>query len=458
MQRGQLSRRGFLEGTVGTLAAAGLPLWFAKEVVAEEAKKAAEKAKPVAANDQIVMGAIGIGSPQSRGRHIYGEARKIEGVRYVAACDVDANHLKRAIEKDMAPRDKDVKGYADFRELLDDKNINAVTIATPDQWHALVAIEAMKRGKDVYCEKPLTLTIAEGQAIVKVAKATGRVFQTGSQQRSEMGGMFRLATELVRNGRVGKVKRIECRIGGNPKGTFKTEEPPPGLNWDMWLGPCPKVPYVKQRCHYEYRWWYDYSGGKMTDWGAHHLDIAQWMLDADKSGPVAVEGSGEEPSKEPNSYNTHPTFQVNYRYENGVEVVAISHNDKKDARFADKKFDNGVIVEGEDGKWLFVSRGMLTASDEKLVKEPLGKDATRLHAPPKGNHMLEFIECVRERKRQPNCNAEVGHHSATVCHIGVIATRTGKKLKWDPVAQKFDDAEANAHLSREMRAPWKLDA
>src|SRR5262245_57938918 len=209
MHKGNLSRRGFLQRSLaGLTLGAGLPTWFARELLAAEQEKAATQEKTVAANDQIVMGAIGIGSPQSRGMAIMNLARKQKGVLYVAACDVDSRHLDRAA-KAIGP---DCAKFKDFRELLDRKDINAVTIATPDHWHALVAIDAMRKGKDVYCEKPLTLTVAEGQALVKVAKETGRVLQTGSQQRSEYKGMFRLACELVRNGRIGKLSTIETRI------------------------------------------------------------------------------------------------------------------------------------------------------------------------------------------------------------------------------------------------------
>ncbi len=271
LQRGTLSRRGFLTTSLGGLTAAGLPLWYAQQIVAAE-EKATTANRAVGANDKMVMGAIGIGSPQSRGRHIYGEAKKVGG-NYVAACDVDARHLKNAL--DMMKKDgfTDVKGYSDYRQLLEDKNINAVTIATPDHWHALVAIEALKRGKDVYCEKPLTLTVAEALAVQKAVKDTGRTFQTGNQQRSEMNGMFRLAAELVRSGRIGKIKSIECRIGSNPvSGPIPKAPIPEGLNWDFWLGPTAKVDYLYKddnhtNCHYQFRWFYEYSGGKMTDWG-----------------------------------------------------------------------------------------------------------------------------------------------------------------------------------------------
>jgi predicted dehydrogenase len=443
MEKGNLSRRGFLQHSLATLTAAGLPAWYASEVVAADEAKKGEKT-PSSPNEQILMGAIGIGSPQSRGKAIYNDARKAKsGVRYVAACDVDSRHLATALEMMKKDGFADAKGHKDYRELLDNKDIQAVTIATPDQWHTLVASEALRKGKDVYCEKPLTLTIAEGQYLTKLAKETGRVFQVGSQQRSD--SRFRLACELVRNGRVGKVKLVETRIGGiDPAavGPFKKEPVPQGLDWDFWLGPAPKVDYIPQRCHYEFRWWYDYSGGKMTDWGAHHNDIAQWGLGMDGSGPVEVEALGYVDPR-PDCYNVHTDFIVRYRYANGTELLCTSGG------------ENGIRFVGEDGRWIFVSRSTIKASSDHLLKEPLPSDATRLYV--SRNHMGNFLECLRTRK-PTICPAEVGFRSVTVCHIGVIALRTGKKHKWDPVAERFDDEQANSMLSRPMRGPWKLEA
>ena len=445
MHKGNLSRRGFMQRSLAAMAAAGLPAWYAREVFALDE----EKKKP--GDEPIVMGAIGIGSPQSRGRAIAGDARKDKNVKYVAVCDVDGRHRAAAAKL----FDSEVKQYEDFRELLDNKTIKAVTIAVPDHWHALIAIDALRKGKDVYCEKPLTLTIAEGQALVKVAKDTGHIFQVGSQQRSDR--RFRLACQLVRNGRIGKIQTVETRIGGNPKSpSLPKVEVPKELNWNFWLGPTPEVDYVEltqgktvfTRCHYEFRWWYEYSGGKMTDWGAHHNDIAQWGLGMDESGPVAVEAEGDPPSKEPNSYNCHPNFKITYTYAGGTKLICTSGG------------ENGIKFIGEDGKWIFVSRGKINASDgdektSKLLNEPLPDGATKLYL--SDNHMQNFLDGVRTRK-PCICPAEVGHRSVTVCHIGVIALRTGKKLKWDPKAEKFDDADANKMLSHKMRKPWKLEA
>ncbi len=443
MSHFSFSRRGFLQQATLGLAATGLPLWNAREIAAS---LVADDAKPL----DLTMGAIGLGSPQSRGRAIYGEARRQKGVRYVAACDVDANHLKVAIEKDLPKMgDMNATGFKDFRELLDRKDIQAVTIATPDQWHALVAIDALKKGKDVYLEKPLTLTIGEAIALEKVVAKTGRVLATGSQQRSD--SRFRLACELVRNGRIGKVTRVECRIGANPVGTFKPSPAPKGLDWDFWQGPCQNVDYVTERCHYQYRWWYEYSGGKLTDWGAHHLDIAQWALGRDGDGPISVEAEGAKPASAPNSYNCHPTFKVTYTYADGVKVIA------SDTTLPDTKGEkdtNGILFVGEEGKWLFVNRGKITASDPKLLSEPLRDGATRLEV--STNHMANFLGCTQSRKK-PICHVGVGASSVIIRHLGVIALQLGRKLNWSPKDRKFDDAEANGLISRAMRAPWKLE-
>jgi predicted dehydrogenase len=492
MNRGNLSRRGFLQASLTALGAAGLPLWYARELVAAEEVKAAG-VKRVGANDKIVMGIIGCGCPDNnvrggRSNQVYNASRPVKDqLQWVALCDVDAKHVANA-QAYMKNDGHDCQTYRDFRQLLDRKDINAVLIATPDHWHTQVAIDAMRKGKDVYCEKPLTLTVEEALAMMKVARETGRVLQTGSQQRTEFGQKFRLACELVRNGRIGKVKRIECRIGENPlSGPIQEVSVPEGLDWDFWLGPTAKVPYRstgpnhrygKTNCHYDFRWWYEYSGGKMTDWGAHHLDIAQWVLGKDGSGPVAVECvEATPPYKGKDGYNCHQDFRVKYTYDNGAEVYAMSRHGttpKKDLVDKDGKHfefnrraggqhvvykvngdSNGVLIEGENGT-IFVSREVLYADDPKIIAEPLKPDAVQVYPTRPTNQVQNFVDCVRSREK-PICNVEVGAGSVIVCHIGTIALRTGKKLKWDPSAHKFDDAEANAMLSRPRRDPWKLD-
>ncbi|HEY1859982.1 MAG TPA: Gfo/Idh/MocA family oxidoreductase, partial [Gemmataceae bacterium] len=465
MDQGNFSRRGFLQRSFAALTlGAGLPAWYARELLASDQEKAAGEKKAIGANDKINMGVIGLGPPPRRALDLYHGAKGNKQVQFVATCNVDAGHLKFAIDE-MKKGGYDATGYKDYRELLDRKDIDAVLIAVPDHWHTLIAIDALRKKKDIYSEKPLTLTVAEGQALVKVAKGTDRVFQVGSQQRSE--GAFRLACELVRNGRVGKIKTVETRIGGidkNKTGPFKTAPVPEGLDWELWQGQTAKVPFIPQRCHYEFRWWYEYSGGKMTDWGAHHNDIAQWGLGMDESGPIAVEATGEA-DKRPDCYNVHSSFTVKYKYASGAELICAHTQldgaiDPKEDKYTDKdgkekahRHDNGVLFRGEDDKWIFVNREIITASDKKLIDEPLPKDAVRLY--PSTNHMGNFLDCLKTRK-PTTCTAEIGHRSVTVCHIGVIALRTGKKLKWDPVKEVFDDAEANKMLSRPMEKPWQL--
>ena len=487
-ERGNLSRRGFMNRSIAGLTAAGLPLWYAKEVHgADEANKAVA-AKAVAQNDKLLVGWIGIGSPSSRAFGVYGTTKGFKNLQHVAVCDVDGRHVKRA--QDHLKKDShDAEAYDDFRKLTDRKDLNIVCVTTPDHWHALAAIDAMRKGKDVYCEKPLTLTIQEALAIQKVSKETGKVLQTGSQQRTEMGGMFRLAAEVVRAGRIGKVKTIECRIGGNPtSGVIKEVEPPKELNWDMWCGPTAKVAYryendQKTNCHYQFRWFYEYSGGKMTDWGAHHLDIAQWCLGMDGSGPTGVEAiEAAKPHDGIDGFNCHPTFKVRYTYANGAEVIAMDGRGtdvkglvRADGKPATKKVkkgdkvedvpietlsgsENGVLIIGETGT-VFVSRGTILASDGKILSEPF-KDDPKLYPSRPTNHFGNFLDCVKTREA-PICDPTVGGGSVIVCHLGVIALKTGKKLTWDPKTNRFtgDNAdEGNKHIAREMRAPWKLEA
>jgi predicted dehydrogenase len=438
LDRAGLSRRGFLDRSLAALTMAGLPFWYAREVLADDEEKnaAANKLKKSGPNDQIVMAAIGVGG---QGTGIMKWAIKKPGVKVVAVCDLDTDHRKKAAKEVGS----DCHEYKDFRELLAKEDLDAVTIGTVDHWHALTSIAAMKAGCDVYCEKPLSLTIEEGKAMVKAARKYDRVFQTGSQQRSDK--RYRLACELVRNGRLGQVHTAEARIGDNPTGgPFKTSPVPEGLDWDFWKGPTADVPYIKERCHYEFRWWYEYSGGKLTDWGAHHNDIAQWALGMDGSGPVSVTASGKKPSDKPDCYNWHPHFAVTYKYANGTHLITSSDG------------ENGNRFVGDNG-WIFVNRERIEASDKWLLDEPLHGEAVRLYV--SNDHMGNFIDGIRTRKR-PICDVEVGYRSVTVCHLGAIALRLGIPLDWDPKAERFVGPRAdkgNAMISREMRSPWRLD-
>lgn len=467
LDRGTLSRRGFMSRSVAALTAAGLPAWYAKEQFGAVARAQDKAPGP---NGKINIGVIGVGPGPRRSNALYNEAKKYKDkVNFTMVCDVDGRHVDHAV----AQYKKDgygVKGTNDFRQLVTSKDVDAVIVATPDHWHAIIAIAAMQAGKDIYCEKPLTLTVEEALAMKKVTGETKRVLQTGSQQRTEMGGKFRVATELVRAGHIGKVEKIECRIGGNPQsGPIKEVEPPKELDWDMWLGPTPKVAYRhegnKTNCHYEFRWWYDYSGGKMTDWGAHHIDIAQWMLGMDGSGPTSVQVlEAAKPYEGGDGYNCHATFKVLHTYANGVKVE-VSHgagqtvkglvDTSGNARKGDLSGgENGVLVVGDKGT-IFVSRGLLLASNKDIFAKP--KEDPMLYPTRPKDHMGNFLDCVKTRET-PICGVEVGAGSVIVCHLGTIALRLNatKPLAWDPKTYRFNDDAANKMLARERRGGWKL--
>ena len=424
-----LSRRNFIQTSAATgLAAAGIPA-----IVPSTVLGAAGKPAP---SDKIIMGSIGTGDLGRRHhlRHLLGSNR----VEVAAVCDVDENHRYMAAQDVRKKKNKRVGIYKDFRKLLERKDIDAVLIAVPDHWHALAAIAALEAGKDVYCEKPLSLTIEEGQAMVAAARRYGAVFQTGSQQRSDR--RFRQACELVRNNKIGKLQKVTTHIGGIGAGSWQaTQTPPPELDWNFWLGPAPYTDYTPNRCHYNFRWFSDYSGGKMTDWGAHHNDIAQWGIGADGSGPVEVDGKGV--FHEDGPHDVPGSFEVKYKYANGVELTCHSGG------------DNGIKFYGTDG-WIFVSRGKIKASDPDILKIELKGDDVRLYK--SDHHHNNFFDCVKSRKRCI-CDVEVGYRSVTVCHMGNISMRLGRALKWDPAKEAFvGDDVANQLVGKPMRGPWHL--
>lgn len=431
-----MGRRSLLKTAAAFTAATTLPNWFV-----EESRGADDK--PTGDRRRIAL--IGCGG---MGRHDARLASKFGDV--VAVCDVDEMRLAEG-RKDWP----EAEPFKDFRKVLDQKDIDVIVCGTVDHWHALISIAAMRAGKDVYCEKPLTLTIDEGKHIVRVAKETGRILQTGSQQRSDE--KFRLACELVRNGRIGTVKHVDVFLPtGLHGGPFSTSPAPAGFDWDFWQGPTPAVDYVKERGHVTFRYWWDYSGGTMTDWGAHHNDIALWGLGKERSGPVSIQGK---PLVEevPGGYTAASQYAVEYAYDDGVTHNCQSTTANSWAGGVEDKNgqQHGVKFIGSDG-WIWVSRGVLEASDPELLVEPLPSSAERLYV--SNDHMGNFFECVESRK-PAICEPEIGHRSVSVCHLGVIAIRTGRELRWDPKSETFgDDAEANRWLSREMRKPWSFES
>lgn len=433
------SRRGFVRSTAAVAAATTLPCWFLDELTSAAAQQ------PTSPNDKPGIALIGCGG---RGKAVAKEAANHGQI--VACCDVDEARLAEA--KKLWP---EAALLADFRKVLERKDVDVIVNGTPDHWHTLVNIAALKAGKDVYSEKPLTLTIAEGQRLVQVVRDTQRILQTGSQQRSDKN--FRLACELVRNNRLGKLKHVNVWLpSGRREGPFTTEPVPAGLNWDMWLGQTPQVEYVKERCHQSFRYWWEYSGGTMTDWGAHHLDIALWGTGFERSGPVSIEGK---PLVEmiPGGFTAASEYEVQYVYPNGVtQTCQSTAANAWNGRVIDANGQqHGVKFTGENG-WIFVTRGKIEASDPELLTTPLAASATRLTV--SDNHMRNFFDSVRSRQ-QPICDAEIGHRSVSVCHLGVIAMRLGRKLQWDPAKEQFvGDADANRWLSREMRKPWTFEA
>jgi predicted dehydrogenase len=390
-------------------------------------------------NDRITLGFIGVGT---QGRHLLNSFLPIGTCQVLAVCDVDttrrAHHQKLVNDFYTTKADRDHKGceaYEDFRVLLQRKDIDAVVIATPDHWHEIPVVMAARAEKDIYCEKPLSLTIAEARRMADAVRRHGRIFQTGSMQRSM--SEFHKACELVRNGRIGQVKTIHIGIGGPPKWCDLPEEPmEPGLDWDFWLGPAPKRPYNSvlspRGVHQHFPNWRayrEYSGGMMTDWGAHHFDIAQWGLGMDASGPVDII-----PPSDPKAESG-----LRYRYANGVEMI---HGNPK---------GGGVLFTGTEGT-VFVDRGKLETQPETLKSEKIPDSGVRLYK--SNNHYNDFLQAMRSRK-PPICDVEVGCRSVTVCHLGNLAYLNHRRLQWDPAKEQFvGDAEANQWLDPRKRAPW----
>ena len=437
----QISRRSFLHRCSATAAATGLPLWF----VERELASAAEPAKVLSANDRPAIALIGCGG---QGSGDAGNAQRFGDV--VAVCDVDKNHVAGAVKR-FTKDGKVPTGFSDFRKLLERDDIHCIVNGTPDHWHSLVNIAAARAKKDIYSEKPLTLTIDEGKHVVKAVRDNKVVLQTGTQQRSNE--RFRLACDLVRNNRIGKLKEVTVWLpAGRREGPFASKPVPDQLDWDFWQGQAPKVDYVPERCHTWVRYWYEYSGGTMTDWGAHHMDFGYWAIGL--PAPTSIESKALSVPIA-GGYTTIADYEVKFTYPNGVvfNVRSTRDDDPFGGTVNPAGQRNGIRFEGSDG-WIWVNRDKIEATDRELLKKPLPEGAERLYV--SNDHMGNFFECSRSRK-DPICAVEIGHRSASVCHLGAISLRTGKKLQWDPDKEVFvgDNApEANAHATREMRKPY----
>ena len=437
----RISRRRFVQSTAALAAA---PYFI--------------PASAFGANERITLAHIGVGG-MGTGHLNFNKDRK--DIRIVAVCDVDKRHMETArnILKSAYGSDEGITFTQDFRELSDRKDIDAALIAVPDHWHALITLAMLRNGKDVYCEKPLTRTIVEGRKVADTVKRYGRVLQTGSHERSNKNARY--VADLIRNGYLGEIKRVEVSMpvtNHAPLPRHEPTTPPPELNYDLWLGPAPeryyffsdtKDPLYKknyQRCHFWFRYQLDYATGEMSDRGAHILDLVQLALNKDHTGPVEFSGTGKRDTS--GEFDSFMEYEFRYRYDDGVEVVGTSKGDDS---------TRGITYHGTKG-WIYchVHGCALKASDPKLLDIKLKPSDESVGF--FGEHHQNFYDAIRSRG-DTVANAEIGHRSATVCHAATIATLVGRPLTWDPQQEKFTGAgaeEGNAHLTRAYRQPWVL--
>jgi predicted dehydrogenase len=461
----QDSRRGFLSSCATAAAAAAVtPYFFSKaHTLADETKSA---------TDRVALGLIGAGSIAQAN---IGAAK--DWIDVVAIADVDAGRAAKSNEQYSQGK---AAVYDDYRKILERKDVDVIHVATPDHWHTKPVVEAMLAGKDVYCEKPLTLTIDEGKLIRRIQQETGRIVQVGTQQRSTF-PLFVTAMALVAEGRLGRIKRVQAAIGAAPSSPSIPVASVPGeLNWDRWLGPAPaaeyrffqgpavvdkegkeKRPQPNTNCHYEFRWWYEYSGGKLTDWGAHHVDIATWalLLNGQTAGPLSIGGTSKHPVAfkdglpvERDRYNTATEFLFTVDFPGGTQMVI--RNDT----------DNGILIEGEKGT-IFVNRGKLTGGPvEALKDDPLPEGAVAKvykNLPIEENerkaHWANFLYCAKNRL-EPISDVHSHMKMLNICHLAGISARLGRSLKWDAAAERIvGDEQANSMLGRPYRAGYEIE-
>ena len=447
-----MNRRKFIKEAARTaVGAIGFPYVISSSVLG--------KGGGVAPSERIVIGCVGCGG-MGMG-NLRGFLHKKEA-QIAAVCDVVTSGSKeygpnangygnkgKQLGREAARKEveqhyakerasgafKGCAGYNDFRDLVSRDDIDAVVVTTPDHWHIPISLAAVKGGKDVYCEKPLSLTISEGRMLCEAVKRYGRVLQTGTQHRSN--SRKRFISELIRNGRIGKVHTVRCRIGGGSSCPPQPVMPvPKGFDYEMWIGNAPWTPYTEKRCHYYFRFIWDYAGGQITNNGVHALDFVQWALGTDRTGPVEIQGTGEFPKD--GLFNTPTSWDIRYSYANGVKLLFSSGR-------------GGVRFEGSEG---WIQSSPFDAEPKSLLRSVIG--ANEIHLYESNDHKRNFLECIRARK-ETIAPVEVGHRSACICHLGNIAILTGQKLKWDPEKERFTNSdEANGMLSRTMRSPWHL--
>jgi predicted dehydrogenase len=443
MSKQQTSRRDFIKVTSKTAAAAAVVPYFTSTT-----KAFANQAK----NDRPQIGCIGVGSMgtgDAKGHNNFGDI--------VAVCDVDSRHADRAKNDEQIGKGK-ADSYSDYRKVLERNDIDVVSIVTPDHWHVKIAIEALQAGKHVFCQKPLTLTLEENQLIRNACeKHKDLVFFIGTQQRSDKERFLR-AVNMVQKGLLGDIQTITVGINGSPTGgPFPIVDPPSELDWNMWQGQAAAVPYREKRCHYEFRWWYEYSGGKFTDWGAHHVDIATWAIKHHESGmgPVEIDGTDAKHPVEykdgyavvDDSYNTSHDFNVKCRFENGVQMNITSRG------------DNGVLFEGTKGK-IFVNRGKITGTpiQEEWDKGHFDSDAlTELYkGKPHEGHKNNFYRCIREGGL-PVSDVYSHVQMMNTCHLAAIAARLNRTIKWNPKSEEIvGDDQAAAFFARKQRDGFEI--
>ncbi|KAA3614039.1 MAG: gfo/Idh/MocA family oxidoreductase [Calditrichaeota bacterium] len=437
MKKNKISRRQFLKKSAGiSLGALVAPTIVPSHVFG--------KPGVVAPNDKITIGCIGVGGMGTGNMRSFLE---LPDAQVVAVCDVDRNHAENAQNLvNTKYGSMDCAIYKDFRDVISRKDIDAVMIATPDHLHAIIAVAAARAGKDIYCEKPLAYTISEGRAVVDAVHRYDVVWQTGSWQRSQQ--HFRYACELVRSGKIGEVNKVHVGLpygNGIRQGSTQPAPVPEHFDYNMWLGPAPFVPYNPTRCHWNFRWISDYSGGQLTDWAGHHIDIAHWGMNTEHSAAVEIEGRAVYPPASDGQFDTPNSYYFEAKYAEGFTMIVA------DSRQQEKGM--GVHFMGSDG-WIHVGRGTLTASSKSLLKTRLSANDTRLYI--SNDHRQNFLDCVRSREKTIT-PVNVAHHSIMTGHLGVIAMKLGRKLRFDVKKERFvNDADANRMLIRPMRSPWHV--